>query len=132
MVFLMSNDYELSLILEKTGLTESGILDKLDVLVTTLGEKGSVIKTKGETFVIPAVKVEKPLDPTGAGDAYRAGFIKGISLGWPLPIAGRFASVVAAYAVEVYGSQSQQYTLAEAYQRYKDNFGEELSSRPTR
>lgn len=123
---LTSNDYELSLILEKTGLTEPDILDKVSVLVTTLGEKGSVIKTKNESFVIPAIKVEKPLDPTGAGDAYRAGFIKGLSLGWPLPVAGRFASVVAAYAIEVYGSQSQEYTLADVYQRYQDNFTEPL------
>lgn len=124
---LMSNDYELSLILEKTGLTEADILDKVQVLVTTLGEKGSVIKTKNETLVIPAAKVEKPLDPTGAGDAYRAGFIKGLSLGWPLPLAGRFASVVAAYAVEVYGSQSQLYSLEDAQKRFQQNFGEILS-----
>lgn len=124
---LMSNDYELSLILDKIGCTENDILKQVEVLVTTLGEKGSLIKTKDQVFEIPIAKVSAPLDPTGAGDAYRAGFIKGFAQKWPLPTAGRFAAVVAAYAVEVYGSQNPELTLERACERYYDNFDEHLS-----
>jgi adenosine kinase len=123
---LVSNDYELSLIIKKTGWDEIKILENAEILVTTLGEKGSQIKTKDAGYSIPAAKPKNTADPTGAGDAYRAGFIKGLVEGWPLEIAGRFASIVAVYTVEQYGTQTHKFNFAEAAQRYFDNFKEEL------
>ncbi len=123
---LVSNDYELSLIMKKTGWSEEKILENAEILVTTLGEKGSQIKTKDAGYSIPPAKPKNTSDPTGAGDAYRAGFIKGLIAGWPLEIAGRFASVVAVYTVEQYGTQTHQFNFTEAAERYRENFGEEL------
>lgn len=122
----ISNDYELALVLEKTGWTEEEILGQAGILVTTLGEKGSRIRTGKNVFEIPASSVKKVVDPTGAGDAYRAGFIKGLLANWPLEVAGRFAGVMAAYAVEVYGTQEYQTSLPEAHARYKESFGIDL------
>lgn len=122
----ISNDYELSLILEKTRLSEKEILASVEILVTTLGELGSVIKTKDKIHKIPPAKPENTSDPTGAGDAYRAGFIKGLALGWPLPQTGRFAGVAACYTVEKYGTQTHQFSISEIKRRYKKNFKEDL------
>ena len=88
----ISNDYELSLITQKTGLGENDILAKAEILVTTLGEKGSVIKTRDVVYNIPPAKADNASDPTGAGDAFRAGFIKGLAHGLPLEICGRLAA----------------------------------------
>ncbi|PIR92547.1 carbohydrate kinase family protein [Candidatus Falkowbacteria bacterium CG10_big_fil_rev_8_21_14_0_10_44_15] len=123
---LISNDYELSLLMKKTGWSEEKILENAEALVTTLGEKGSQIKTKDAGYSIPPAKPKNTIDPTGAGDAYRAGFIKGLVSGWPLEIAGRFAGVVAVYTVEQYGTQTHQFNFAEAAERYRENFKEEL------
>lgn len=123
---LISNDYELSLIMDKTKMSEQDILQSTEMLVTTLGEKGSRIRTKDATYEISPAKVGKVVDPTGAGDAYRAGFIKGLLSGWPLQTVGQFAGVVAAYAIENYGPQSHQFTLKEAKERYVQNFGDSL------
>ncbi|MFA6551093.1 MAG: carbohydrate kinase family protein [Patescibacteria group bacterium] len=122
----ISNDYELSLAMKKTKLTEAEILANTEILVTTLGEKGSQIKTKDAGYSIPPAKPKNTSDPTGAGDAYRAGFIKGLIEGWPLEIAGRFASVVAVYTVEQYGTQTHQLNFESAAERYQENYKEEL------
>lgn len=121
---LISNDYELSLVMKKTDWSEKQILGNTEVLVTTLGEKGSRIKTKETSYEIPAAKPKNTSDPTGAGDAYRAGFIKGLIKKWPLEIAGRFASVVSCYTVEKYGTQTHKFNFQEVIKRYKENFGE--------
>jgi adenosine kinase len=125
---LTLNDYELGLVLEKTGWSEEDILKHAEILVVTLGEKGSRIRTDEKTFDIPPAAVEKVSDPTGAGDAYRAGFIKGLIADWPLEVVGKFASIIAAYAVEVSGPQGHKFTFHEARARYASNFGEELPS----
>ncbi len=120
----ISNDYELSLVLAKTGWIEQDILDRAEILVTTLGEKGSVIKTKHDEFIIPSANTRELKDPTGAGDAYRAGFIKGLINQWPLEKTGRLASVVAVYAVEAYGTQNHQFSWEDICERYRENFDE--------
>ncbi len=130
----ISNDYELALVLEKSGWTEEDILGRMDstsspqagILVTTLGEKGSRVRTGKNVFEIPASSARKVVDPTGAGDAYRAGFVKGLLANWPLEVAGRFAGVMAAYAIEVYGTQEYITSFSEARARYKESFGTEL------
>lgn len=122
----VSNDYELSLTVEKTGWSEEDILKHAEMLVTTLGEKGSRIRTEERTFEIPAAKSDNVLDPTGAGDAYRSGLIRGLIGDWPLAAVGRFAGVIAAYAIEASGPQGHKFTFHEARARYAQSFGEEL------
>lgn len=118
----ISNDYELSLIVKKTGLTEAEILAQVEILITTLGEKGSIIKTKDQILEIKPAKVEQIIDPTGAGDAYRAGLIKGLIEKWPLEKVGQFAGTVAAYAVETRGTQEHKFELRNVMERYEINF----------
>ena len=118
----ISNDYELSLVSKKTGWSEEEIEKNVEILVTTLGEKGSIIKTKGEVYEIPPAKIEKIVDPTGAGDAYRAGLIKGLLEDWSLEKTGKFAGVVAAYAVENQGTQNHEFTLDDIWRRFEENF----------
>lgn len=120
------NDYELSFITARTGWNENDILKKTNMLIVTLGEKGSLIRVPDRTCKIPAAKLKKEVDPTGAGDAYRAGLIKGLLSSWPLDVAGRFAGVIAAYAIESYGAQGHRFTLDEAKKRYRQNFGNGL------
>jgi adenosine kinase len=123
---LISNDYELSLIIKKTGWTQEDILSNTEILITTLGENGSRIQTKSAVYQIPAIKIEKFVDATGAGDAYRAGLIKGMLLGWPVDVCGGFASVVAGYAVEVYGPQGYSVDFKKVSERYKKEFQKNL------
>lgn len=122
----IANDYELALVLEKTGWTEEDVLERAEIIVITLGEQGSRIQTRENIFYIPPVRAKKVVDPTGAGDAYRAGFIKGLLAGWPLETAGRFAGVIAACAIETYGTQEYRVSFPEARSRYKKSFGAEL------
>lgn len=122
----ISNDYELSLVEKKTGWDENKILKNVEILVTTLGSKGSLIKTKKTSYQIKPAKPKNTSDPTGAGDAYRAGFIKGLIKNWPLKTIGQFAGVVACYTVEKYGTQTHQFNLEQVKQRYLKNFNIEL------
>ena len=101
-------------------------MEKVEILVTTLGVKGSVIKSKGKTYLIPAAKPKNIKDPTGAGDAYRAGFLKGLIDGLSLDKTGRLASVVAVYAVETYGTQTHKFVWEDIRNRYKKNFKERI------
>jgi adenosine kinase len=122
------NDYELSLAVKKTGWDESEMVKHAEMLVTTLAEEGSRIKTEDKEFEIPPAKAKQVLDPTGAGDAYRAGFLKGLIKDWRPEVIGRFAGVTAASAIEAYGAQGHKLTFHEARVRYADSFGEELPS----
>lgn len=124
---LFCNDYELSLITEKTGWNEQAILEHTPLLVVTLGAQGSRIVTKEAVVEIAAVPIEKLVDPTGAGDAHRAGFVKGMLAGLSLKECGQLGSTVAAYAVERQGTQNHHFTLAELGQRYEAAYGESLS-----
>lgn len=119
----ISNDYELRLVLDKTGLQEKELFEYVKIGVTTFGEKGSCIKTKEKTYEIPPTKPERVTDPTGAGDAYRAGLLKALVMKWPLDVAGRFASVVASYAIEHHGTQVHTFALEDVKQRYRAAYG---------
>ena len=123
---LISNDYELALLLKKTGLTMKKLLKLVKMVVTTKGEKGSVITTVNKKHNIPPAKPKNESDPTGAGDAYRAGFIKGLVAGYPLPKVGRLAAVVSVYTVEKYGTQTHRFTWKDIRRRYYQNFRERL------
>lgn len=120
---LITNDYELEMIMNSTGLTKDEIVDKVAYLITTLGEKGSVINCKGEETTVEAVPVSDVVDPTGAGDAYRSGLLKGLAMGKTVAEAGKLGSVCAAYAVEHNGTQEHSFTLEEFTKRFETSFG---------
>ena len=121
---LILNDYEFAVFQEKTGHTLEELRKRIDLVVVTLGEKGSRIHTReGRDLEVAPAKVQAVVDPTGAGDAYRAGFVYGLVHGEDLETCGRRGSVAAAYAIENYGTQSFSYTLEEYSQRFRENYG---------
>lgn len=120
---LITNDYELELVMKMTGMDKKGLLGMTKTIITTLGEKGSVISTPKCDVQIPAAKISEILDPTGAGDAYRAGLLKGLAMGKDIETAAKMGSVAAAYAIEKYGTQEHCFTYNEFMERYRSNFG---------
>lgn len=123
---LIGNDYEIKLIQEKTKWTLEDIQKETEILIITLGEKGSKIYRKNKEYTINPAEAENTSDPTGAGDAYRAGLIVGLIKNWPLQKIGQFAGLMAVYTVEKYGTQTHSFTLAELSKRYRQNFKEKL------
>jgi adenosine kinase len=122
--YLISNDYELELIMDKTGRDKKGLLSMTNTIVTTLGEKGCVISTGDRDVTVPAAEAAEVVDPTGAGDSFRAGFLKGLVLGKDLETAAKMGAVAGAYAVERYGTQEHRFSFAEFTQRLRESFGE--------
>ena len=114
---LISNDYELELIMTSTGLDRGGLLHNTKMIVTTLGEMGSQVITPDAEIAIPAVRPKKVADPTGAGDAYRAGLIKGLVQGSDIRKCAIMGSVCASFAVECYGTQEYHFTPEEFNER---------------
>jgi len=117
------NDYEWGLLQQKTGFTVSDITAQVEALVVTRGAEGSVIYTKGETWTIPCATPKTVVDPTGCGDAYRAGLIHGLLRGLDWETTGRVASLMGAIKIESRGPQNHSMTRAEFDRRYRDNFG---------
>jgi adenosine kinase len=121
---LVVNDYEFEMIKNKSGLTDEETLELAETVVITRGEGGSTISTRQERLEIPPV-VPRPLaEPTGVGDAYRAGLIKGIVRGYSWETTGRLGSLAATYTLEAHGTQNHSYTLEEFAARYRENFGD--------
>ncbi|MCL5435973.1 MAG: carbohydrate kinase family protein, partial [Patescibacteria group bacterium] len=110
----IGNDYEIDIILKRSKyhFTSS------QILITTLGDKGSKIFAEGRVYRIPAARPTKVVDPTGAGDAYRSGLIKGMLEGYSWDKTGKLASVVAVYAVEKYGTQNHKFSWGGVKKRY--------------
>jgi adenosine kinase len=117
------NDYEWGLLQQKTGLNAADIAAQVEALVVTEGPLGSVIYSKGRTLRIPCVKPGKVVDPTGCGDAYRAGLIHGLMRGLDWETIGRTASLMGALKIETRGPQNYQFTRAEFDRRYREAFG---------
>ena len=120
---VISNDYEFELLRQKTGLDETGMLRHARALIVTRGEGGSTILTSGGRAEVPAVPPTRIVDPTGVGDAYRGGFMKGMATGAPYDVCARLGSVAATYALEHLGGQSHQYRWDEFRSRYEEHFG---------
>jgi adenosine kinase len=120
---VVCNDYEFEIIRQKTGMSEADVLRHTEALVVTRGEQGASILTSDRTIQIPAVPPRRIVDPTGVGDAFRAGFMKGLAMGAPYEVCGRLGSVAATYVLEHLGGQSHAYTLEEFAARYKEHFG---------
>jgi adenosine kinase len=93
-------------------------------VIVTLGEKGSLIWDNGVEYPIPVAEPARIADPTGVGDAYRAGLISGMMRGYPWGVAGRLGAVVAAYVLEQHGTQRHSYTRRQVAQRYREAFGD--------
>lgn len=123
---LIGNDYEIKLIQEKTKWTLKDLQKETEILIITLGEKGSQIYTKNKEYNIKPANPKNTSDPTGAGDAYRAGLIKGLIEKWPIEKIGKFAGLIAVYTVEKYGTQTHEFTWPELKKRHQQNFKEQL------
>jgi adenosine kinase len=121
--YVTTNDYEIELLMDRTGLTLPEIAGRLEALVVTRGEKGSEIYTKGGRIDIPAVQAEAVLDPTGCGDAYRAGLLYGLTneLGWENT--GRLASLLGAIKIAHKGAQNHVLSKEEIANRFEAAFG---------
>ena len=118
------NDYELELLRQKTGMSEEDILVVARALIVTRGEHGSSIITADGRVDVPAVVPTRIVDPTGVGDAFRGGLMRGISLGLPYEQSAKLGSVAATYALEHMGGLSHAYTWDEFKTRYQEHFGE--------
>jgi adenosine kinase len=122
---LICNDYELELIRQKTGMDERAILDVAELLIVTRGEHGSsVIDRAMHRIDVPAVEPVRIADPTGVGDAYRGGLMKGLASGASHETCARLGSVAATYALEHLGGSSHAYRWDEFKARYERHFGE--------
>ncbi|MDP9008611.1 MAG: carbohydrate kinase family protein [Pseudomonadota bacterium] len=117
------NDYEWGMLQQKTGLTAAEVAGQVDALIVTKGPEGSIIYTQGRTLTIPAVTPGAVVDPTGCGDAYRAGLIHGLLRGLDWETIGRTASLMGAIKIESRGPQNHRFTRTEFDRRYRDNFG---------
>jgi len=117
------NDYELELLRQKTGLDESDLLKVAKTLIVTRGENGSSVLTRDGRVDVSAVTPDRIVDPTGVGDAFRGGLMKGMALRLPYETCARMGSVAATYALEHLGGQSHAYSWEEFKRRYEAHFG---------
>jgi adenosine kinase len=121
---LICNDYEFEIIRQKTGMDEPAVIAAVrEAVVVTRGEKGATIHTHDGRVEVPAVPPRRIVDPTGVGDAYRGGFMRGLAAGAPYETCARLGSVAATYALEHLGGQSHAYTWEEFRARYEAHFG---------
>ena len=125
--YVTVNDYEWQMMRERTGLSVEDIASQVNALIITMGGDGSKIHTGGEVIDIPAVKPEAINDPTGCGDAYRAGLLYGLLNNLDWPTTGRIASLIGSIKIASHGTQNHQFTLDEFKQEYQQAFGAELA-----
>lgn len=116
------NEYEFSMLSEKTKLKKEDILKYVDLLVITLGNKGSELCRGNESVHVKCARPECEIDPTGAGDAYRAGLLKGYFEGASLERMGQYGSTASVYVVEKKGATEHSYNIEDFMKRYKENF----------
>ena len=124
--YLTVNDYEWSMIHDKTGLNTADVASQVQALVITKGGEGSTIYAGGETIEITSVKVDQVVDPTGCGDAYRAGMLYGLSHDMDWPTIGRIASLMGAIKIQHGGTQNHTFTDDEFDALYEQHFGTTL------
>ncbi|MEN4041418.1 MAG: carbohydrate kinase family protein [Anaerolineaceae bacterium] len=122
---LFLNDYEYTLIKKHTGLSEEAILNQVDYMVVTCGEDGASIYANGEVLHVPSVPPAAILDPTGVGDAFRGGFVRGFAMGLDWQICGQMGSLAATYCLEQRGPQNHCYTPQEYIARFRRHFDDQ-------
>jgi len=122
---LFLNDYEYSLIKKHTRLSEEEILNQVDYMVVTRGEHGASIYAEGNVINVPSVPPVEILDPTGVGDAFRGGFVRGYSLGLDWAVCGQMGSLAATYCLEQRGTQNHAYSIEEFIARFRQYFDDQ-------
>jgi adenosine kinase len=121
---LVSNDYELALIKDKTGLSIEQLLEGVDTIITTKGEHGcEVLSRDGQSHTIPVIPTRNVVDPTGAGDAFRGGLIEGLIQGYPVERAAVMGTVCSHYVIQAYGTQKYSFTRDEFFDKLEQYFG---------
>jgi adenosine kinase len=124
--YVTVNDYEARLLEERTGKPISELAKLMKAFVVTLGARGSVIYGGGQPIEIPCVKAKEIVDPTGCGDAFRAGLLYGIAAGMDWETTGRLASLIGSIKIGHRGGQNHRYTRDEIDERYRSSFGTRL------
>jgi adenosine kinase len=122
---LTLNNYEYNLIKEKTGLSDDAIREQVGGLLVTNGKEGALLWMDGVEYHIPVVPPKEVKEPTGVGDAFRAGLMRGMELGLPWPIAGRMGALAATYVLENVGTQNHSFTPDEFIARYRQHFDDD-------
>ncbi|MCI0782210.1 MAG: carbohydrate kinase family protein [Chloroflexi bacterium] len=120
---LVSNDYELGLINNMTGLSVHQLLQNVETVITTKGDQGTEVTSQGGAVTVPAIPTGKVVDPTGAGDAFRGGLIKGLIQGQPVKRSVEMGTVCAHYVIQTKGTQEYRFTLAEFEATLAQHFG---------
>jgi adenosine kinase len=118
---LVVNAYEAEVICSKTGLTIHDLRRQFELLVITQGERGTHLYDHGELIHVPAFPTDHIQDPTGAGDAFRGGFLRGLAAGWPLPLIGMVGNLCATYALEQVGTQNHRFSLPDFVERFRQH-----------
>lgn len=121
--YVAVNDYEGRMLQERTGATLEQLALQVKAFVVTLGARGAVILAGGREYEIPSIKPERVVDPTGCGDAFRAGLLYGIAAGLDWPLAGRLASLLGGIKIGCRGGQNHRFTREEIGVRFKESFG---------
>ena len=121
--WLVFNDYEWQLVEDKTGLTTASVMDLVDTLIVTRGASGSIIHSRGQRIDIPAARAERLVDPTGCGDAYRAGLLYGLMRSMDWDTTGRIASLMGKIKIEARGTQNHRFSEQEFVELFKLQFG---------
>ena len=127
---LIVNEYEFGMIENKTGLSLGQITGLVETVIITQGEDGSLIISGDDRYDIPVVRPRELAEPTGVGDGYRAGILKGFVHDYAWAISGRLGSLVAAYVLEQHGTQNHAFTPPEFVQRFREEFGDDESFEP--
>lgn len=121
---LTVNEYEYEMVRQKSGLDEAALLELVDAVVVTLGTQGSKVIRRGFEMFVPAASTAHVVEPTGVGDAYRAGLLTGLVRGYPWEVTCRLASLAATYVIEQHGTMSHRYDLPGFVARYRQEFGD--------
>ncbi len=122
---LIMNEYEHAVLCKKTGFRHDDLLKKAEHVIVTRGINGADIYTKSETYHIPVYPTDLIVDPTGVGDSFRSGLLKGLANGWSWELSGLVGSLAAAYVLEQVGPQSHSFTPAEFVARFREVFDDE-------
>ena len=128
--WVVVNDYEWNLLSERTGYTAADVARRVEALIVTRGADGSEIHTTAGRIDIPVVRARQVVDPTGCGDAYRAGLIHGLVRGYDWAHTGRIASLIGAIKIESRGPQNHRFTPGEFAARFQAEFGQTLERNP--
>ena len=121
--YVTVNDYESSLLQDRTGLSTRDIADRVDAYIITRGPKGSEVHTRAGEQLVPAASAMRVVDPTGCGDAYRAGLIFGLMNGMDMATSGRIASLMGALKIEHLGPQNQRFDYEQFAEQFRQQFG---------